>query len=161
MSQRIMYPGRAFRRMSVLRTTIAVIAMTVSFSACNNKQEILKKKYIAEGMVLYRSQCQNCHQIDGTGFEKLIPPLTDTLYLRQHRDQLACFIRYGMTDPVTIHGQVYDQPMMANDRLTEMEIAEILTYVTNAFGNSQEMFTIGEVRRALARCQPNDTTARH
>src|SRR3546814_17260321 len=48
MSQRIMYPGRAFRRMSVLRTTIAVIAMTVSFSACNNKQEILKTKYIAE-----------------------------------------------------------------------------------------------------------------
>src|SRR3546814_2167517 len=95
-------------------------------------------------------------QIDGTGFEKLIPPLTDTLYLRQHRDQLACFIRYGMTDPVTIHGQVYDQPMMANDRLTEMEIAEILTYVTNAFGNSQEMFTIGEVRRALARCQRSE-----
>lgn len=104
-------------------------------------------------MVLYRSQCQNCHQIDGTGFEKLIPPLTDTAYLRENRDRLPRIIRYGMNEPVRIHGQLYDQPMVPNEHLTEMEIAEILTYVTNAFGNSQEMFTIGEVRRALQSCQ--------
>ena len=120
---------------------------------CNSEQELLKKKYIAEGMVLYRSQCQNCHQIDGTGFENLIPPLTDTTYLRLNRSRLACIIRYGMDETITIHGQEYDQPMVPNDRLTDMEMAEILTYVTNAFGNSQEMFTIEEVRRGLNACR--------
>lgn len=141
-------------RLPVLSLLIICLTGACLLGACNNKQEILKKKYIAEGMVLYRSQCQNCHQTDGSGFEKLIPPLTDTLYLRQNRERLACIVRYGMNEEITIHGQVYDQPMVPNEKLTEMEIAEILTYVTNAFGNSQEMFTIAEVRRALQNCVP-------
>ncbi|MFS8617275.1 MAG: cytochrome c [Solitalea sp.] len=149
------------RRIPALLATLVIIAAGLSaaglLGSCQNEQELLKKKYIAEGMVLYRSQCQNCHQIDGTGFEKLIPPLTDTLYLRQNRDRLACIIRYGMDEPIVIHGQLYDQPMIGNQRLTAMEIAEILTYITNAFGNKQEMFTIEEVQRALDRCRQEQT----
>src|SRR5690606_19019270 len=83
---------RMMRRIPALLATLVIIAAGLSaaglLGSCQNEQELLKKKYIAEGMVLYRSQCQNCHQIDGTGFEKLIPPLTDTLYLRQNRDRL-------------------------------------------------------------------------
>ncbi|HYH56551.1 MAG TPA: hypothetical protein VD772_08070 [Anseongella sp.] len=43
--------------------------------------------------------------------------------------------------------------MPPNEKLTEMEIAEILTYITNAFGNRQEMFSIQEVRQALRACR--------
>lgn len=145
------------RRISAALAAIVAVLITAGLlGSCQSEEELLKKKYIAEGMVLYRSQCQNCHQIDGTGFEKLIPPLTDTLYLRENRDRLACIIRYGMDEPILIKGVLYDQPMVANDRLTAMEIAEILTYITNAFGNSQEMFTIEEVQQALQRCRPSD-----
>lgn len=149
------------RVFAALAGITAVLITAGLFGSCQSEEELLKKKYIAEGMVLYRSQCQNCHQIDGTGFEKLIPPLTDTLYLRENRDRLACIIRYGMDEPIVINGVLYDQPMVANDRLTAMEIAEILTYITNAFGNSQEMFTIEEVQQALQSCRPSvtDTSA--
>lgn len=149
------------RVFAALAGITAVLITAGLFGSCQSEEELLKKKYIAEGMVLYRSQCQNCHQIDGTGFEKLIPPLTDTLYLRENRDRLACIIRYGMDEPILINGVLYDQPMVANDRLTAMEIAEILTYITNAFGNSQEMFTIEEVEQALQSCLPSvtDTSA--
>ncbi|QEC53259.1 mono/diheme cytochrome c family protein [Anseongella ginsenosidimutans] len=136
----------------MMRSLLILAAILCLFGACDNKQELKKKKYIAEGMVLYRNHCQNCHQTNGTGFEKLIPPLTDTLYLRLNRDRLACIIRYGMDEAITINGQVYNQPMVPNEKLTDMEIAEILTYITNAFGNSQEMFTIREVRLALQSC---------
>ncbi|HYH56550.1 MAG TPA: c-type cytochrome [Anseongella sp.] len=90
------------RLASYSKALLIPAALIILLNACNSEQDILKKKYIAEGMVLYRNHCQNCHQTDGKGFEKLIPPLTDTLYLRQNRDRLACIIRFGMEEEVLI-----------------------------------------------------------
>lgn len=140
--------------MKLVYSLLAVLSVSILLSACYSKKDLMKQRYIAEGMVVYQNHCQNCHQADGSGFEKLIPPLTDTAYLLRERARLPCIIRFGMKGPVTIGGELYDQPMIANEHLTEMEIAEVLTYITNAFGNRQEIITIEEVRTALASCAP-------
>lgn len=89
---------------------------------------------------------------DGEGLEALIPPLTDTIYLKTNRDKLACFVAYGLKDTIVVNGKTYDGVMPAETHLAPIEIAKLLTYVTNAFGNNQGIYDLAEVEKNLRKC---------
>lgn len=130
---------------------ISILLIMLVFS-CQPNVGIETAQYAVNGQKLYATHCQSCHGARGEGLGMLYPPLTDTLYLRKNRAQLACIVKNGMTAPVEVHGKIYKGDMPGNPALTNVDIAYILTYITTNFGNDTETFTQDEVKTSLADC---------
>ncbi|TAE35991.1 MAG: cytochrome c [Sphingobacteriales bacterium] len=131
----------------------ALIVLAIAVNACVTEQSVKYTRYFADGAQLYKSHCQNCHSATGQGLAQLIPPLTDTLFLRKYRAQLPCIVQYGIADSITIHQQVYHFKMPANPKLAAIDLAKLLTFVTNSFGNKQGLYDISEIENHLKNCR--------
>lgn len=138
------------------RTGLVILGLAVCYWAlwaCQDQHSIRKAQYIINGKNIYATHCQNCHGNSGEGLGKLYPPLTDLAYLENNREQLACFVKHGMSGEISIHGEPYNTPMPANPQLAPVDIAYVLTYITNSFGNEMPMFTVKEVTASLENCE--------
>jgi len=110
--------------------------------ACQSEQELNYARYFTNGKQVYEQHCQNCHGNDGNGLAKLYPPLTDTLYLKNNKTKLASIIKYGMSETITINGITFSEKMPAESHLTNIDIAAVITYITNSFGNKQGLYDV-------------------
>lgn len=106
-------------------------------------------QYAIEGKNLYEAYCANCHQKDGTGLGKLIPPLNPSDYMAENIGRTARIIKYGQTGEIIVNGQVYNQAMPGNPRLTNLEIARIMTYIYNIWGNQEGVIDANQVEAFL------------
>lgn len=127
------------------------VLIIILFTGCRQQDPKLAQ-YRVQGERLYELHCSNCHQADGKGFGLLYPPLAGADYLIGNKDSIICLIRNGMSGPVTVNGQVYDQAMPGNEKLTDLEIAEILTYLYVSWGNEDQLTDVNEVRAKIGRC---------
>jgi len=127
--------------------------MSIIVGACVNEQSVKYTRYFADGAQLYKTNCQNCHGAAGDGLALLIPPLTDTLFLRNNRTKLACIIQYGLAEPIVVNGETYNFKMPANQKLAPIDMAKLLTFVTNSYGNKQGLFDVLEVENHLKNCR--------
>ena len=129
------------------------ICLGIFFQACQSEQEIIYARYYVNGKGLYEKYCQNCHAADGSGLKNLYPPLTDTAFIKGNLDKLACIVKYGMNDTITVGGQVYDGQMPATTELTDIDVTQILVYIGNSFGNKLGTFDMKEVSAQLKGCR--------
>ena len=123
------------------------------FSACQSNVDIQMAQYVVNGQKVYRNHCQNCHGAKGEGLAKLYPPLTDDSFFAANRAKLSCIVRHGIHEKIEVAGQQYDQPMPGNNKLTDLDIAYVLTYVTTTFGKSDSIYSHEDVKKALAHCR--------
>lgn len=132
-------------------------AIALFFASCQSQttaersESIKYEQYMYQGEQLYQLHCLNCHQKDGSGLGKLIPPLT-TSFLKTQQDLVICGIKYGLKGPLKVDSVTYNGVMPGVQRLTPLEIAEILTYINNSWGNENGPVTIQEVSKALGQC---------
>jgi len=122
-------------------------------NACQGEEEIKKAQFFTNGKSLYTSNCENCHGQNGEGLSNLYPPLTDTSFLRNHQSRLACFVKYGIATQLEVDNRKFDTKMPANNHLTDQEIAYILTYIGNSFGNKLGLISTEEVSASLKNCE--------
>ncbi len=125
----------------------------ISVTSCQDAETIKRQAYLSEGRRLYEQKCANCHQKEGTGLRKLIPPLANADYLKNQRKQLACIIKYGLTGAILVNGQSYSLSMPANDGLSDRHIAQILTYVTHQWAGETQRWKDEEVKEMTEKCQ--------
>lgn len=137
-----------------LKLTAAIcVLMALLVYSCQSEADITFSRYYSIGSVVYQTNCQNCHGKDGQGLSALMPPLTDSAYLKANKKLLACFVKYGMKDKIVIvNKKAYEGQMPPSD-LSPIEIAEVLTYVTNSFGNNMGLITGEEVEADLKECK--------
>jgi mono/diheme cytochrome c family protein len=128
------------------------LVIMVLVYACENDSSIEFKRYYSSGAVVYHDHCQNCHGNNGEGLAALIPPLNDSVFLKSNQNALACIIQNGWKAPVKVSGRVYDGAMPAESNLTPIEIAQVITYVGNTFGNKIGLVTGDDVVGDLAKC---------
>lgn len=125
----------------------------LALTACQSQEEIKRDQYFAEGLELYKIHCANCHQTDGRGLVNLYPPLAGADYLTpENKAALICAIRYGQHDSLVVNSRRYTQPMPGNAQLQPLDIAEIVTYVYNQWGNEKTFTPTDSVRRVLEEC---------
>ena len=137
-----------------LRLGGAILAFAIiCIFSCQNEDQIEYNRYYSSGSLLYQNHCQNCHGDKGQGLAALIPPLTDSSYFKTNRAKLACYIQNGIKGPITINNKVFDDEMKPHTDLTPIEIAEVLTYVGNTFGNKLHTINEDEVQASLAGCK--------
>ncbi len=111
------------------------------------------KKYYIQGKLLYATHCSNCHGEDGKGLGNLIPPLAQSDFLIENKEQIACLVKFGQTGEITVNGVNYNQPMPENRTLTDLEIAEIITFVGNTWSNRVGFIDVKTTRSALQKCK--------
>jgi cytochrome c551 len=116
------------------------------------KERIKLKQYMVQGEALYLNQCSNCHQVDGSGLKRLIPPLAGNNHIKENQNRLACILKFGMTGKLNVNDIVFNQNMPGNLKLTNLQIAEILTYVGNSWENKVGLVEINYVEQSLSNC---------
>jgi len=120
--------------------------------SCQSDDSIEFKRYYSAGALVYQSHCQNCHGAKGEGLAALIPPLTDTSSLKNQKSKLPFIIQNGLKGEITVAGKDFNGSMPSAG-LTPIEIAQVITYVGNSFGNKLGTVTNDDVNTALAKCQ--------
>lgn len=130
-----------------------ILAISTIIYSCQDAGKIKQDVYYVNGRDLYIKHCQNCHGANGEGLGKLTPPLTDTVFLKENKQKIACFIKNGIKFPITVNGQVYEGSMPDFPALANIDIAQLVVYLTNSFGNKQGMYTPEEVARDLKDCR--------
>lgn len=117
------------------------------------KEKIKLKQYVVQGKDLYELHCQSCHQSDGSGLGRLIPPISQSTYLANAKKSASCIVKYGLKGPWEVDSIAYNGVMPSNNQLTNLEIAEIITFVGNTWENKIGLVSSGDVESALSKCQ--------
>jgi mono/diheme cytochrome c family protein len=132
---------------------LLAIAFTSMIQSCQNETSINFKRYYVNGKGIYEKNCQNCHGSDGKGLGTLYPPLTDSTYLKLNRNKLACIIRNGQTGTVKINNIPYVGIMPGNETLADIDIAQVIVYISNSFGNKQGFYDSDIAKKDLEKCK--------
>jgi len=99
------------------------------------------------GEVIYAKTCLPCHQADGSGVSGLNPPLKNSAYVTGESAKLISIVINGLSDGVQINNEDYTNPMPPlGSTLNDNEIADVLTYIRNNFGNQAENISAEQVK---------------
>jgi mono/diheme cytochrome c family protein len=120
---------------------LAMIIVMMSFTFYQPDKTVMQR-----GKKVYDTYCLACHQVDGAGVPRMNPPLIKTPYVMGDKKRLISVILKGLNEEVEINGEVYDNPMPPQPQLNDQQIADVLTYVRNSFGNKGAAITVAEVK---------------
>ncbi len=111
----------------------------------NSKSFLDEKSLIqfAEGRQKYLATCSGCHGVDGKGITRFAPPLRGSEWVLGDATTLSLIVLHGMEGPMVVAGKKYDAPailpvMPAHSTMGDADIASILTYIRNEWGNQAE-----------------------
>tara|TARA_R110000868_G_scaffold88088_2_gene245734 strand:+ start:3602 stop:4003 length:402 start_codon:yes stop_codon:yes gene_type:complete len=117
--------------------------ITIVFALTYQKDPL--NESIARGKDIYTDFCINCHLPSGLGQENIYPPLAKSDYLTNNREASIKGIKYGQEGNMTVNGKIYNN-VMAPMGLTNLEVADVMNYITNNWGNTNDkMITQEEV----------------
>ena len=122
-----------------------------SYEKLSNEEKAKFEKYILLGKEVYEQNCITCHQADGKGLRGIIPPLVNSDYLEQNQEYLPCLLRHGTQDTIIVNGKAYP-PQMPAHTISNIEIAEVITYINNSWGNELRFVPVKEIDRILKNC---------
>ncbi len=104
------------------------------------------------GQNIYDAQCALCHRPDGKGVKELYPPLAGTSWVTGSKDRLIATVLRGLSDPIEVNGETYQEQMPAYTMLSDEEIAAVLTFIRKQWGNDAgpvRPAEVAEERRVL------------
>ena len=102
---------------------------------------------IAQGEGLYNTHCGACHQPSGQGLAGAFPPLAKSDYLMEDRSRAIATVVQGKSGEITVNDEKYNAVMPGMGHLSDVEIAAILTYATNSWGNEASAFSVAEISK--------------
>ncbi|HNE19329.1 MAG TPA: copper-containing nitrite reductase [Turneriella sp.] len=103
-----------------------------------------KEERIAEGKRIYGTTCQACHMNEGQGVPKAFPPLAKSDYLNADKVRSIKVVLEGKSGPIVVNKEKYDSVMPALG-LSDEDVANVLSFVLNSWGNSGGVVTPQEV----------------
>ena len=112
------------------------------------------KASMDRGKQVYLEQCLACHQADAAGVQGMNPPLIKTKQVLGDKPTLVKIVLNGLTGDIDINGDTYHNVMAPHPELTDQQIADVLTYVRNSFGNKATAVTAAEVKAIRAKNKP-------
>lgn len=132
----------------LLSLAIAAFIFSTAFTSQDDKL----KKSMAAGQDLYAGICLACHMQNGEGISGVFPPLAKSDFLMADVDRNIKNLIEGLSGEITVNGVKYNQVMPASG-LDDQDIADVLNYVMNSWGNKAEDFVskekVAKVRGSL------------
>ncbi|WP_203296594.1 c-type cytochrome [Luteirhabdus pelagi] len=128
------------------KNTSENIKIGTTESTKKTQQTPLEESMERGGMV-YTDFCMQCHLANGQGIPGNFPPLANSSWLRDKRTESIRAVKYGQKGKIVVNGKTYDGIMVPMG-LSDQEVADVMNYVMNRWGNSQDkMVTEEEVAK--------------
>ena len=102
------------------------------------------------GKRVYNTICFACHQANGQGLPVAFPPLAKSDFLMADKARSISAVVHGMQGKITVNGKVFVGVMPAVTNLSDDDVANVITYVRNAWGNQGDAVTLDEVKEVRA-----------
>ena len=107
---------------------------------------------MAAGQDVYAGICLACHMQNGEGITGVFPPLAKSDYMMKDIDRNIKNLIEGLSGEITVNGSKYNQVMPASG-LDDQDIADVLNYVMNSWGNKSDEFVtkqkVSKVRASI------------
>jgi nitrite reductase (NO-forming)/hydroxylamine reductase len=152
-------PGSKF--VTLLTGLVAILAISGCSQSGNDAQQAATQtdaavhqaetaagavgEVMARGEAAYSANCAACHQPNGEGLRGAFPPLAQSDFLAGNRRDVMQAALFGLSGPITVNGVDYNGVMPSLGHLSDQELADALTYVFNAWGNSYAAVSVDEV----------------
>lgn len=121
------------------------ITLEDNYSQAPQQKDPALKESISRGAEVYNNFCASCHLASGEGIQGTFPPLAKSDWLTDKRKETIHTVKYGLSGPIKVNGEEYDNLMPALG-LTDEEVADVLNYISHSWENSvEEPFTKEEV----------------
>ena len=105
---------------------------------------------VQAGKALYNGACSVCHQPNGEGLAGVFPPLAKSDYLLADKKRAMGVVLNGLNGAIKVNGQDYNSVMPPMSQLADDEVANLLSYVGNTWGNSAGAYSAAEVGKVRA-----------
>jgi mono/diheme cytochrome c family protein len=113
------------------------------------QQAQLTKAQLDQGKKIYVQNCLVCHQPNGEGLAGVFPPLAKSDFLMADKERSIRIVIQGQTGEIVVNGVRYNG-IMPPVPIKDEQVAQVLTYVRNSWGNSGEPVTVEEVKKVRA-----------
>lgn len=133
-------------------TGLFILAILFGCSESKSDSSAKFEQYYVQGELLYKKHCSNCHQTNGTGLGLVYPPLNASDYMEENFEQVLCLTKHGIHGEITVNGKKFIQPMPGVQSLTDLEIAEIATYIYNSWEHQRGLVDVTKVSKVLKNC---------
>jgi nitrite reductase (NO-forming) len=111
---------------------------------------LTQQDQVQAGQALFAGTCSVCHQANGAGLAGVFPPLAKSDFLAEDPKRAIGAVLHGLSGKLKVNGSDYDSVMPPMNQLNDDEIANILTYVLNSFGNSGGRILTEDVKKTRA-----------
>ena len=101
------------------------------------------QKSMERGALVYEDFCITCHRADGAGVSGTFPPLANSDWLTQKRTESIHAIKYGQQGEILVNGVTYNG-VMTPMGLADDEVADVMNYIMNSWGNKQDKMVTEE-----------------
>lgn len=106
-----------------------------------------KSEKVHPGKAVYTQNCLTCHQVDGSGVPGMHPPLGQGSWASKEPAELIAIMMKGLSGKIEVNGEIYKNFMPSQAKLTDQEIADVLSYVRSSFGNNFDPITVEMVQK--------------
>ena len=121
--------------------------MTAAMKADPKIASLTKDIQIERGKQVFMQTCFVCHQPSGEGIPGQIPPLARSDFLMANKERAIRGVLQGQSGEMIVNGKTFNGTMIPLNYLADDQIANVLTYVRNSWGNSGDSIKVEEVRR--------------
>jgi nitrite reductase (NO-forming) len=105
-----------------------------------------KEIQVERGNKVFLTSCFACHMQNGEGLPNVFPPLAGSDFLKADKDRAVKIVLKGLSGPVTVNGKTYNN-LMPPQEFTDDQVADVLTYVMNTWGNDFGAVSSADVKR--------------
>ncbi len=158
------YLGKAAAEGAGVGKRVAALREQVSQEIKSNPKiaGLTKEIQMEQGKAVYMQTCFVCHQPEGQGLVGQIPPLAKSDFaVANNTDEIIRGVLFGRTGEITVNGKKYNGIMSPQNNLTDEEIANVLTYVRNSWGNSAEAINSRQVAKIRQEAPPPPATSNY
>ncbi len=125
------------------------VLIAVAFSTGIRNVAAAATSPVAAGQKIYGENCSACHGANGAGMPGMFPPLAGNSMVAGSPDKVIAAVKNGLTGATTVNGKTYNGSMPAwKGKLTDAQIADVITYIRSSWGNSAGAVTEAQVTGA-------------
>ena len=106
-----------------------------------------------DGKQLYGSKCAACHQASGLGVPGVFPPLAASEWAVGDEKILTNILLHGVVGEMEVKGTTYKGAMPAWNALTDDELAAVMSFIRNEWGNKAPAILTETVKAQRAATQ--------
>ena len=126
------------------------LAAVTQATAAAKAGKLTQEEQIKAGQQLFTGTCSVCHQANGEGLPGVFPPLAKSDLIAADPKRPVHIVVHGLTGKVTVNGTEYNSVMPPMSQLNDDEVANIVTYVLNSWGNPGGRVEAEEVAKVRA-----------